>query len=396
MKDYLFDSIDWQIEGVSYDNVNRIRNNKSLFKLEGQNNSEDSFLFSYDSYFIILAFLRYDLYGNKTWNYDGYEWDLYQISEWVYNCREDLIMYVKKCNNECDANYVEAAFILDTYFMILSGQFSGLNLNDICVEDYLKNDYSKNYQLEGHEKLWKDLFNLYDDYEDRNNSHYGIARKYFNLIQGGGTKVVVLNYLELESLVSKIIKNRLNYSNEKEQLNDKSSQRKNIIQKLSSIQSRLEKVANQEIDAIKDNLIIVKKYFKNSNISKQDVSNMWELFEKFYRVTNDAKMPVPFTLPNKNSVDFEKMAESYNRINILNENSDKLSILMAFSTKPEQHIKLLANIINSVEKNVATVEKEVSNSSIVIDYSDDENKYDEILGIAKATNLLLEREGIVC
>ena len=86
--DFLMSAINWQAEGVSLDNVSKVKaaisgkaSKYKLVALENQTKGNGYYILpaTWDSLNVINAFIRWREFGNQSWKYPGSDFDVYQI-----------------------------------------------------------------------------------------------------------------------------------------------------------------------------------------------------------------------------------------------------------------------------------------------------------------------------
>lgn len=98
------------------------------------------------------------------------------------------------------------------------------------------------------------------------------VRQYFNLLQGSAAgNVVVLDAINLSKTIRKAKTNKLQIPEEDFQLDDKVKLRKDTYAFLNDIVSRIENVANAEIDIAKKAIQIVYDCFDDDEVEEEDI-----------------------------------------------------------------------------------------------------------------------------
>lgn len=97
--DYLYSTINWQAEGVTTNNAKKVKESSLLFvALEGQTKNSGLYILpaNWNSINIILAFIRWKEYGNKSWNYPDADFDAYLITTWTESIKKELVARVMR------------------------------------------------------------------------------------------------------------------------------------------------------------------------------------------------------------------------------------------------------------------------------------------------------------
>lgn len=88
MCSYLYSAIDWQAEGVSMDNIDKIKKVKDrLVGFERQKRGEDLMFYKLpadrDTQAVVEAFLEWNVLGKRSWNFDGADRRVYRVQLWT-------------------------------------------------------------------------------------------------------------------------------------------------------------------------------------------------------------------------------------------------------------------------------------------------------------------------
>lgn len=398
---YISDAIDWQAEGVSLDHFNRIKDkNKQIIKLEGQIKSEEWYTLpkNNETIYVLLAMLRYSIYGRKSWNYDGADYDIYTLNLFVERNKSRFINYVKTCKGKVESTYINAAMSLNVYYSILTGQYTSKTISNLNVDKFMINPYLKSLESNSHSFKWISLINKYSDYEDKvnadentNENKFGIVLNYYNIIQGTkNSKKLILDSVNINDKIKELKKEKLVFSDMELQLDDYCTKRKRIVEKYIAIQKDILEVANTEKAnglAIYDN---VSKYFSDKAIEKKDFDDMWELFKNFLTTASASNHYINYSLPDRNSINISKTIDAYNRIREVRDIDDPLTILLYFSTDPIKELTALSDIINKVMKQVDKVESDIEKSDIGDILKDDDFLNIEISNELSKTKSVLQ------
>ena len=86
MNRYIYNAINWQIEGISIDNISKYTS-KEFIGFERQNKKMDKSLIlleaNSETQSVLEAFLAFVTLGEgKTWDFEGGPWRQYQIQLW--------------------------------------------------------------------------------------------------------------------------------------------------------------------------------------------------------------------------------------------------------------------------------------------------------------------------
>lgn len=220
--DYLFTAINWQVEGISMDNARKVKDSAVLLvALEGQTKKEGLYVLpaNWNSINIILAFIRWKEYGNKSWNYPDADFDAYLITTWTEAIKKTLVTKVSEYKSGIETKYIEAAVSAEIYRTILAGEFREKSLKNFNLQTLFASKPNK-ATSNSHCSEWKSLVSVMSQKSaDVNNQQ--TVRRYFNIGQGGASTNVVLDAIALSKVFGKVKKSRLIIEPEEKQNDDR-------------------------------------------------------------------------------------------------------------------------------------------------------------------------------
>lgn len=347
--DYLFTAINWQVEGISMDNARKVRDSGVLLvSLEGQTKKEGLYILpaNWNSINIILSFIRWKEYGNKSWNYPDADFDAYLITTWTESIKKELVQKVSEYKGGIRTKYIEAAMAAEIYRTILTGEFRENSLMNFNLQVLLASEPNI-VTSNSHCSEWNSLVNLMSQMSaDANNQQ--TVRRYFNIGQGGASTNVVLDAIALSKVFGKVKKSRLIIEPEEKQSDDRIRQRRDAYTFLNDIEERIENVAKCELENGKEKLQKIFDAFGDSEIGKEELREFVSRVKKFYNEANKAQINVKeISLDGIKEVTTLKKAIS--DISAVLDEDDPLTIIMAFSGDPVTTIKPLIDIIDALE-----------------------------------------------
>lgn len=357
---YLFTAINWQAEGISMDNARKVRDSAILLvALEGQTKNDGLFILpaNWNSVDIILAFIRWKEYGNKSWNYPDSDFDAYLITSWTESIKSELVKKVSEYRDGIKANYIEAAVAAEIYRTILHGEFREKTLKNFNLQALLASKPNKVVK-NSHCSEWKSLISVMAQKKaDENNQQ--TVRKYFNIEQAGARTITVLDTIKLSKVLTKVKRQELKIEEEEKQGDDRIIQRRNAYTLLTDIEERIERVAKAELENGKAKLQRIMDAFGDDEIGEDELLEFISRVKKFYEEANRAQINV-----KEVSLDSIKrvstLAKAIADIAIVLDETDPLTIIMAFSGDPVTVINPLLDVINSMEVEVAIARKQVT------------------------------------
>ena len=395
--DYLFTAINWQVEGISMDNARKVKDSAVLLvALEGQTKKEGLYVLpaNWNSINIILAFIRWKEYGNKSWNYPDADFDAYLITTWTESIKKTLVTKVSEYKSGIKTKYIEAAVSAEIYRTILAGEFREKSLKNFNLQTLLASKPNK-ATSNSHCSEWKSLVSVMSQKSaDVNNQQ--TVRRYFNIGQGGASTNVVLDAIALSKVFGKVKKSRLIIEPKEKQNDDRIKQRRDAYTFLNDIEERIESVAKSELENGKVKLQRIYDAFGDNEIGEDELTEFISRVKKFYEEANKAQVNVKeISLDGIKKVSILEKAIS--DIAAVLEEDDPLTIIMAFSGDPVTIIKPLINIIDALEIEIAKANTIIANKKAALgsdgEESIDNNRYSaELESINKSRQKI---EGVV-
>lgn len=377
--DYLFTAINWQVEGISMDNARKVKDSAVLLvALEGQTKKEGLYVLpaNWNSINIILAFIRWKEYGNKSWNYPDADFDAYLITTWTEAIKKTLVTKVSEYKSGIETKYIEAAVSAEIYRTILAGEFREKSLKNFNLQTLFASKPNK-ATSNSHCSEWKSLVSVMSQKSaDVNNQQ--TVRRYFNIGQGGASTNVVLDAIALSKVFGKVKKSRLIIEPEEKQNDDRIKQRRDAYTFLNDIEERIESVAKSELENGKAKLQRIYDAFGDNEIGEDELTEFISRVKKFYEEANKAQVNVKeISLDGIKKVSILEKAIS--DIAAVLDEDDPLTIIMAFSGDPVTTIKPLIDIIDALETVIAKANTIIANKKAALgpdgENSVDNNRY---------------------
>lgn len=391
--DYLFTAINWQVEGISMDNARKVKDSAVLLvALEGQTKKEGLYVLpaNWNSINIILAFIRWKEYGNKSWNYPDADFDAYLITTWTESIKKTLVTKVSEYKSGIETKYIEAAVSAEIYRTILAGEFREKSLKNFNLQTLLASKPNK-ATSNSHCSEWKSLVSVMSQKSaDVNNQQ--TVRRYFNIGQGGASTNVVLDAIALSKVFGKVKKSRLIIEPEEKQNDDRIKQRRDAYTFLNDIEERIESVAKSELENGKAKLQRIYDAFGDNEIGEYELTEFISRVKKFYEEANKAQVNVKeISLNGIKKVSILEKAIS--DIAAVLDEDDPLTIIMAFSGDPVTTIKPLIDIIDALETEIAKANTIIANKKAALG-PDDEDSVDNNRYSAELVSINQSRQKI--
>lgn len=369
MGDFLLSAINWQIEGVSLDNISKVKaaisgrgSRYKLVALENQTKGEGYYILpaSWESVNIICAFIRRREFGNNSWEYPGSDFDAYLITAWTFRIKDQIVKAVIQADDNVESRYIESAIAAEMYRLILNGEYREKSLGNLTSE-YLLCDHSVKNKNTSHCNEWISLLSVMHQ-ENADEINKATVRKYFNLIQGDESRgMIVLDAVNLSKAVRKVKTNKLQIPEEDILLDDRVKLRKDTFSFLADITSRIDNVAQAELSKAKKVIQPIYDCFDDDEIEDEDIEAFLDKVSKFYKVA------IEDTQINLKSISLDTVKKASKQISkaisdigaAINED-DTLTLLMAFSGDPIGTLQPLLDLIEQVSKDMDEVDRQLS------------------------------------
>lgn len=388
---YLMGAINWQVEGVSLDNMRKIRDSSAKlmdFERQAKNRTPGFYVLpaNWDSCEVVKAFIRWSEYGNRSFSYPESDYDVYLITAWAESVKGILIKAVKFWKVDTDSQYVEASLISELYRMILRGDI-GVNkqAKNVDEKDILSVPVSAVNTDNGHSKEWNALLKLIADKGNDSRNH-DTAVDYFNVRQGDGGSKVVLQADELSQTIKSIKAKSFYIAPEQMQKEDKVKGRKDTYEYLDSIQTRVEAVAEAEKAKAVETIRYLNEQLTDDDFDTIDVELLSMLLDnakEFYQEANSTQINISTANTDQVKQQAKQIASAIERINAALGSQDTIGILTAFSDDPLTTIKPLTCLLQTLSRDMDTVDKQIEKKSNDLGINSETEENAEMLILAE-------------
>lgn len=376
------------------DNIAKVKASKNtLVMFENQTKGNGFYVIpaTWDSMSVISAFIRWREYGSQSWNYSDSDFDAYLVTAWSSRIKDSIVKAISDSNDGKTA-YIEAAIAAEMYRMILYGEFRERSLKNLTAK-YLFDVKTKKPEKTYHTREWNSLVTLLSN-KGADTANRETVRQYFNIPQGGGGSVIVLDEPNLMRTFRRIKTNKLYVPEEDLKSKDSVKQRQNVFDYLSVILGHVDDVAKAELSNAFAVMQPIYDYFGDEDIEEDDILDFASKAKNFYNEINNALIPVAFLSSDSIKNSAGKIAKAISDITEVLEEDDPLTILMTFSGDPISVLQPLISYFNQLEKDMATVDKQlVARKAKLGDMSENENgssRYGDEITTLECCGKLLE------
>jgi len=402
---YLYSAIDWQAEGVSMDNIDKIKKVKNrLVGFERQKRGEDQMFYKLpanrETQTIIEAFLEWNVLGKESWNFDDADRRVYQVQVWTEKIKQELISSITTFENQ-EIDYYKHAMIAEFYRSIFFGSSKVTTLDGLKSEHILDNDI-RGIGVNSHSKAWNTVLEIMTRNEaDVINRNTVI--QYFNIIQGESHAQVFLDRVQFDALVRNVKSERLSVDDETMDLVDPVAPRREAREYLKKILDRLERVQEEELAKAGEVMSTIKDNFGTTDIDDEDIDDMVEKIVEFYRTAEDSKLPGKYDQELFDEVKkySTSTSKAIKEIVAAQKTTNALDCILAFSQDPIRKVEKLNQLLKKVVVDMAKIQAELSERKEKLSGGNNpfglQNVFDnEKVTISECSKVLERLEGTVC
>lgn len=360
--DFLMSSINWKAEGISFDNITKIKaSSVRLVTFENQSKLKTPGFYimpaNWDSLNIIIAFIRWREYGAQSWNYPESDFDAYLVTAWASRIKDSLVKAVDELTVS-STSYIEAAIAAEMYKMILCGEFRERSLKNFTAK-YLFDIEPAKATKTNHTPKWNSLVSLLSQ-KGADVSNRETIRQYFNIPQGGGGSIIVLDERNLMHVFQKVKTSKLIVPEDALDVQDTVKPRRDVFVYLKDIVERIESVAKAEVA---NALVIIQKIYEcfgTDEIDEDDVIELANKVKSFYDEINNDLFSVAFFSSATVKKNAKQIAKAISDIGEVLEEEDPLTILMTFSRDPITDLQALMDLIKQVDIDLKKIDKQIA------------------------------------
>lgn len=163
MCSYLYSAIDWQAEGVSMDNIDKIKKVKDrLVGFDRQKRGADQMFYKLpadrETQGVIEAFLEWNVLGKRSWNFDGADKRVYKVQLWTERIKKPLIESITTFE-EREIDYFKCAMMAEFYRVILFGSIKATTIDGLKAEHIIENGI-RGLGVNSHSTAWNQLLGI--------------------------------------------------------------------------------------------------------------------------------------------------------------------------------------------------------------------------------------------
>ena len=361
MNRYIYNAINWQIEGISIDNISKYTS-KEFIGFERQNKKMDKSLIlleaNSETQSVLEAFLAFVTLGEgKTWDFEGGPWRQYQIQLWFEKVKPRIIEKVRTFNGYI-VDYQECAIAAEMLREILAGQYKGSTVEGMTEKLLWETQAQTVLDTSSHCKEWISLMNSVNDTAQ---TIKNTILDYYNIVQGTGGRNKYIDRAHLNGDFKKMQKQRLCIREEILSEKDPFKLRQDIRNIFRDIQGKLQKVSEAEVERAKSKVEKLAELVDYKSWSDSDILDLVEEIKEFYDGANSAKINIKYEIGMMKEVkkDAGSIAHALKNVDNGILLKDPLDVLMAFSQAPLAKIDKLLLLLEKVHKDIKFVQGDI-------------------------------------
>ena len=402
---YLYSAIDWQAEGVSMDNIDKIKKVKNrLVGFERQKRGEDLMFYKLpanrETQTIIEAFLEWNVLGNGSWKFDGADRRVYQVQVWTEKIKKPLIEAITTFENR-DIDYFKCAMMAEFYRVILLGLSKATTVDGLKSEHILDNGI-RGLGVNSHSDAWNSLLGIITRSENDKINRDTVIQ-YCNVIQGESRVQVFLDREKFDTMVRTVKNEKLTVESSVLDLVDPVKPRRDAREYLRMILERLDTVREAELEKAAEIMKTIEDHFGTTDVDDEDIEDMVEKVVEFYRTAEDGKLPGKYDQELFDEVKkySTSTSKAIKEIVIAQKTTSALECILAFSQDPIRKVEKLDQLLKKVVTDIAKIQVELDVRKARLgggsNPSGTQNVFDcEKVTISECSKIIAGLEGTVC
>lgn len=363
MCNYLYSAIDWQAEGVSMDNIDKIKKVKDrLIGFDRQKRGADQMFYKLpadrETQTVIEAFLEWNVLGKRSWNFDEADRCVYRVQLWTEKIKKPLIEAITTFENR-EIDYFKCAMMAEFYRIILFGSSKATTVEGLKSEHILDNGI-RGLGVNSHSDAWNSLLGIITRSENDKINRETVIQ-YCNVIQGESHAQVFLDREKFDAMVRNVKSERLTIEPAILDLVDPVKPRRDVRDYLRVILERLEKVQEDELAKADSIMATIKENFGTTDVDDEDIEDMVEKIVEFYRTAEDGKLPGKYDQELFDEVKkySTSTSKAIKEIVVAQKTSNALDCIMAFSQDPIRKVEKLDQLLKKVTADIVKIQAEL-------------------------------------
>ncbi len=405
MCSYLYSAIDWQAEGVSMDNIDKIKKVKDrLIGFDRQKRGADQMFYKLpadrETQSVIEAFLEWNVLGKRSWNFDGADRRVYRVQLWTEKIKKPLIKAITTFENR-DIDYFKCAMMAEFYRVILFGSSKTTKVEGLKAEHILDNEI-RGLGVNSHSDAWNSLLGIITRSENDKINRDTVIQ-YCNIIQGDSHAQVFLDREKFDAMVRTVKNEELTVEPSVLDIIDPVKPRRDARDFLRTILERLDKVQEDELAKAAKIMTTIKENFGTTDVDDEDIEDMVEKIVEFYRTAEDSKLPGKYDQELFDEVKkySTSTSKAIKEIVSAQKSTNALDCILAFSQDPIRKVEKLDQLLKKVAADIVKIQAELGVRKAKLgggsNPSGSQNVFDnEKSTLCECSKIIAGLEGTVC
>lgn len=405
MCSYLYSAIDWQAEGVSMDNIDKIKKVKErLVGFERQKRGADQMFYKLpanrETQAVIEAFLEWNVLGKRSWNFEGADKRVYRVQLWTEKIKKPLVRALTTFEDH-DIDYFKCAMMSEFYRVILLGLSKATTIEGLKAEHILDNEI-RGLGVNSHSTAWNSLLGIITRSENDKINRDTVIQ-YCNVIQGESHVQVFLDREKFDAMVRTVKNEKLTIDSKTLDLIDPVKPRRDARDYLRIILERLDKVQEDELAKAAEIMKTIESNFGTTDVDDEDIEDMVEKVVEFYRTAEDGKFPGKYDQRLFDEVKrySTSTSKAIKEIVKAQKADSAIECILAFSQDPIRKVEKLDQLLKKVVADVEKIKSEIAVRRAKFGggtaASGAENIFEnEKIVISTCIGIIAELEGPVC
>ena len=405
MCSYLYSAIDWQAEGVSMDNIDKIKKVKDrLVGFERQKRGADQMFYNLpadrETQAVVEAFLEWNVLGKRSWNFEGADKRVYRVQLWTEKIKKPLIRAITTFEDR-EIDYFKCAMMSEFYRVILFGSSKVTTVDGLKPEHILDNGI-RGLGVNSHSDAWNSLLGIITRSENDKINRDTVIQ-YCNVIQGESHAQVFLDREKFDSMVRTVKNEKLSVDTEILDLVDPVKPRRDARDYLRMILERLDKVQEDELAKAAEIMTTIKDNFGSTDVDDEDIEDLVEKIVDFYRTAEDGKLPGKYDQELFDEVKkySTSISKAIREIVAAQKTTNALDCILAFSQDPIRKVEKLDQILKKVAADISKIQTELNVRKAKLgggsNPTGSQNVFDnEKVTISECSRIIAGLEGTVC
>lgn len=363
MCSFLYSAIDWQAEGVSMDNIDKIKKVKDrLVGFERQKRGSDQMFYKLpanrETQAVVEAFLEWNVLGKRSWNFDGADRRVYRVQLWTEKIKKPLIKAITTFEDR-EIDYFKCAMMAEFYRVIMFGLSKATTVDGLKADHIIDNGI-RGLGINSHSDAWNSLLGIITRNENDKINRETVIQ-YCNLIQAESHTQVFLDRERFDAMVRQVKNEQLSIEPDVLALVDPVKPRRDARDFLKSILERIDKVRDDELSKANELMLTIESSFGTKDIDDEDIEDAVEKIVEFYSTAESGKLPAKYDQELFDEVKKYSTSTSKAIKDIVNaqKTTNALDCILAFSQDPIRKIERLVQLLKKVEVDISKIQNEL-------------------------------------